>query len=91
MGDIALEQATQGECVVSVSGGFQNLIGQVIPVQPDLGKNASAGGLDWMIPRSPFQPVLFCEIILCLFTYAESLFYSSMDIILCKLGLFKCH
>jgi len=30
-------------------------------VQPALGDPASAGGLDWVIPRGPFQPQTFCD------------------------------
>jgi len=44
-GDGALEQAAQGGCGVSFSGDIQDPPGQV-PVQPDVGDPASAGGLD---------------------------------------------
>ena len=44
-GDGALEQAAQGGCGVSFSGGIQALPGQD-PVQPAVGDPASAGGLD---------------------------------------------
>jgi len=44
-GDRALEQAAQGGCGVSFSGGIQDLPGQG-PVQPAVGDPASAGGLD---------------------------------------------
>jgi len=30
-------------------------------VQPAVGDPASAGGLDWMTHRGPFQPLLFCD------------------------------
>jgi len=42
------------------SGGIQDLPGQG-PVQPALGDPASAGGLDWVTHRGPFQPLTFCE------------------------------
>jgi len=41
----ALEQAAQGGCGVSFSGGIQDPPGQG-PVQPTVGDPASAGGLD---------------------------------------------
>ena len=31
------------------------------PVQPAVGDPASAGGLEWMTHRGPFQPLLFCD------------------------------
>jgi len=31
------------------------------PVQPAVGDPASAGGLDWVTPRGPFQPRPFCD------------------------------
>ena len=31
------------------------------PLQPALGDPASAGGLDWMTHRGPFQPLPFCD------------------------------
>jgi len=35
-------------------------------VQPAVGAPVSAGGLDYMTHRGPFQPLLFCEsVILC--------------------------
>ena len=45
---------------VSFSGDIQNLPGQG-PVQPALGDPASAGRLDQMIHRGPFQPLPFCD------------------------------
>jgi len=45
---------------VSFSGDIQNPPGQG-PVQPASGDPASAEGLDWMIPRGPFQPLPFCS------------------------------
>jgi len=30
-------------------------------VQPALGDPASAGGLDWVTHRGPFQPLPFCD------------------------------
>jgi len=39
---------------VSLSGDIQDQPGQG-PVQPALGDPASAGGLDWMTHRGPFQ------------------------------------
>ena len=59
-GDGALEQAAQGGCGVSFSGDIQDPPGQV-PVQPAVGDPASAGGLDWMTHRGPFQPLPFCS------------------------------
>ena len=51
-GDGALEQAAQGGCGVSFS------------VQLAVGDPASAGGLDLMTHRGPFQPLLFCDSVL---------------------------
>ena len=59
-GDGALEQAAQGGCGVSLSGGIQDLPGQG-PVQPALGDPASAEELDQMTHRGPFQPLPFCD------------------------------
>ena len=59
-GDGALAQAAQGGCGVSFSGDIQDPPGQC-PVQPALGDPASAGGLDWVTHRGPFQPLLFCD------------------------------
>jgi len=59
-GDGALEQAAQGGCGVSFSGDIQTLPGRG-PVQPAVGDPASAGGLDQMIPRGPFQPLPCCD------------------------------
>jgi len=42
---MTLEQAGQGDCGVSFSGGIQDPPGQG-PLQPALGDPASAGGLD---------------------------------------------
>jgi len=60
-GDRALEQAAQRGCgVSSFSGDIQKPAG-CSPVQPALGDPDLAGGLDFMIPRGPFQPLLFCD------------------------------
>ena len=59
-GDGALAQAAQGGCGVSFSGDIQDAPGQG-PVQPALGDPASAGGLDWVNHRGPFQPRTFCD------------------------------
>ena len=59
-GDGALAQAAQGGCGVSFSGDIPDLPGQG-PVQPALGDPASAGGLDQMTHRGPFQPRTFCD------------------------------
>jgi len=59
-GDGALEQAAQGGCGVSFSGDIQDLRGRG-PVQPAVGDPASAGGLDWVTHRGPFQPRTFCD------------------------------
>ena len=59
-GDGALAQAAQGGGGVSFSGDIQDLPGQD-PLQPAVGDPASAGGLDWMTHRGPFQPRTFCE------------------------------
>ena len=53
-GDRALAQAAQGGCGVSFSGDNQDPPGHG-PVQPAVGDPASAGGLDQMIHRGPFQ------------------------------------
>jgi len=34
------------------------------PVQPAVGDPASAGGLDQMIHRGPFQPLPFCDYVI---------------------------
>ena len=54
-GDGALAQAAQGGCGVSFSRDIQDPPGQGL-VQPALGDPSSAGGLDWMTHRGPFQP-----------------------------------
>jgi len=59
-GDGALAQAAQGGCGVSFSGDIQDPPGQG-PVLPAVGDPASAGGLDWMTHRGPFQPRTFCD------------------------------
>jgi len=59
-GDGALAQAAQGGCGVSFSGDIQAPSGQG-PVQPAVGDPASAGGLDWVTHRGPFQPLTFCD------------------------------
>ena len=59
-GDGALEQAAQGGCGVSFSGDIQDPPGQG-PAQPAVGDPASAGGVDWMTHRGPFQPLPFCD------------------------------
>ena len=59
-GDGALEQVAQGGCGVSFSGDIPDLSGQG-PVQPAVGDPASAGGVDWVTHRGPFQPLPFCD------------------------------
>ena len=59
-GDRLLEQAAQRGCGVSFSGDIQNPPGHG-PMQPAVGDPALAGGLDWMIPRGPFQSLPFCD------------------------------
>ena len=59
-GDGAVEQAAQRDCGVSFSGDIQDLPGHS-PVQPAVGDPASAGGLDQMTHRRPFQPRTFCD------------------------------
>jgi len=44
----------------SLSGDIQDPPGQG-PVQPAVGDPASAGGLDWVTHRGPFQPRPFCD------------------------------
>ena len=61
----AVEQAAQQGCGVSFSGDTQNSPG-CGPVQPALGDPALAGGLDWVIPRGPFQPLPFCDSVVIL-------------------------
>jgi len=56
----ALAQAAQGGGGVSFSGDIQTQPGQG-PVQPALGDPATAGGLDWVTHRGPFQPRTFCD------------------------------
>jgi len=50
----------QGGCRVSFSGDVQDPPGQG-PLQPAVGNPASAGGLDWVTHRGPFQPLPFCD------------------------------
>ena len=59
-GDGALEQAAKGGC-----GDIPDPPGQG-PVQPAVGDPASARGLDWMIPRGPFQPRPFWDSVILL-------------------------
>jgi len=59
-GDGTLEQAAQGGCGVSFSGDIQDAPGQG-PPQPTVGDPASAGALDYMTHRGPFQPLPFCD------------------------------
>ena len=59
-GDGALAQAAQRGCGVSFSGDIPALPGCGV-VQPALGDPASAGGLDWVTHRGPFQPLTFCD------------------------------
>jgi len=59
-GDGALAQAAQGGCGVSFSGDIRDPPGQG-PVQPTVGDPASAGGLDWVTHRGPFQARTFCD------------------------------
>jgi len=59
-GDRAMEQAAQGGGGVSFSGDIQDPPGQG-PLQPTVGDPASAGGLDWVTHRGPFQPRTFCD------------------------------
>ena len=59
-GDGALAQAAQEGCGFSVSGDIQDPPGQG-PLHPTVGDPASAGGLDWVTHRGPFQPRPFCD------------------------------
>ena len=51
----------------SFSGDIQDPPGQG-PVQPALGDPASAGGLDWVTHRGPFQPQPFCDSVIFFFS-----------------------
>ena len=62
VGDGALAQAAQRGCGVSFSGHIQDPP-EHGPLEPALGDPALARGLDWMIPRGPFQPLPFCDFI----------------------------
>jgi len=62
-GDGALAQAAKGGCEVSFSGDIQDPPG-CGPVQPALGDRASAGGLDWVTHRGPFQPLPCCDAVI---------------------------
>jgi len=59
-GDRVLEQAVQRGCELLFPGDIQDPPGRG-PVQPVVGDPASAGGLNQMIPRGPFQPRTFCD------------------------------
>ena len=59
-GDEALAQAAQEGCGVSFSGDIQDPPGRG-PVWPAAGDPASAGGLDWVTHRGPFQTRTFCD------------------------------
>ena len=54
-GDGAREQAAHRGCGFCFSGDIQDPPGQG-PVQPAVGDPASAGRLDWVTRRGPFQP-----------------------------------
>ena len=69
-GDGALEQAAQGGCGFSFSGDIQDPPGQC-PVQPAVGDPASAGRLDWVALRSPFQPQTFCDSVMSRFSPSQ--------------------
>jgi len=56
----AVEHGAQTGCGFSLSADIQDLPGQG-PVQPAVGDPASAGRLDWMTHRDPFQPLPFCD------------------------------
>ena len=58
-GDGALAQAAQGGCGFLFSGAIQTPRGRS-PVQPAVGDPASAGALDKVIPRGPFQLLQSC-------------------------------
>jgi len=70
-GDGALAQAAQGSCGFSLSGDVQILPGRG-PVQPAVGDPASAGGLDWVTHRGPFQPLPFCDSVVLGFFILDS-------------------
>ena len=74
-GDGALERAAQGGCGFSFSGDIQDPPGQG-PVQPTVGNPASAGGLDSMTHRGPFQPLPFCDSVIF---HNNWLFHSSRN------------
>jgi len=59
-GDGTLEQAAQGGCGFSFSGDIQDPPGRG-RVQPAVGDPASAGGLDYVTHRGPFQSLPFCD------------------------------
>ena len=65
-GDGALEQAAQGGCGDSFCGDIQDPP-EHGPVQPTVGDPSSAGGLDCVTHRGPFQPLTFCDSVICSF------------------------
>jgi len=49
-------------------------------VQPAVGDPASAGGLDWVTHRGPFQPLLFCDsVTLGLYKYLRACKFWSLQ------------
>jgi len=55
-----VEQVAKGGCGFCCSGDIEDPPGQG-PVKPTVGDPASAGGLDWMTHRGPFQHLTFCD------------------------------
>ena len=55
---------TENQKLVSYYSSHMSV--DLYPVQPAVGDPASAGGLDWVTHRGPFQPLPFCDSVILL-------------------------
>jgi len=56
------------------------------PVQPTVGDPASAGGLDWVTHRGPFQPLLFCDSVILNLCWMRFLCFHRTGVLLGRWG-----